>query len=99
MDIINAIAKVRFASARPQKVHLGGLARTPVELLCMEPGQKLQVPHGQWAYYVVSGTACVESKITTAHLPAGQVAVTAMDEDHTIAAEGEHRLVCLVIGK
>ena len=98
MDILNAIAKVRFASARPQRVQLAKGGKTPIDLLCMEPGQKLKVPAGRRAYYVVTGAARMEGKTTAADLAAGQLALLAEDEAHTVAAAGEQRLVCLVIG-
>jgi hypothetical protein len=98
MDILNAIAKARFASAKPQRVQLHKGSRAPIDLLCMEPGQKLRVTDGPWAYYVLTGTARMESGESSADLPAGQLAVLAGDELHTIATGGEQRLVCLAIG-
>ena len=99
MDILNAIAKVRFASSRPQRVQLAKGGPAPIDLLCMEPSQKLKVPAGRRAYYVVTGAARVESAATAAtDLAPGQFALTAEDEAHTISAAGDQRLVCLVIG-
>jgi hypothetical protein len=99
MDILNAIAKVRFASARPQRVQLHKDGRTPIDMLCMEPGQKLKVPGGWWAYYVMTGTARIESNASASDLPAGQFAVTGRDEGHTVSSAGEQRLVCLAIAR
>jgi mannose-6-phosphate isomerase-like protein (cupin superfamily) len=99
MDIVNAIAKARFASAKPQRVQLHKDGRAPIDLLCMEPGQSLKVSSGSWAYYVVTGTAEMVSGSTTSRLPTGQIAVAAKDEPHTITAAGEQRLVCLAIGR
>ena len=98
MDVLNAIAKVRFASARPQRVQLARAGRTVIDLLCMEPGQTLKVPAGRRAYYVVTGGARVESKGAANDLAAGQLAVMGEGEAHTVSAVGEQRLVCLVIG-
>ena len=99
MDFLNAIAKVRFGSARPQRVQLCKGGRTPMDLLCMEPGQKLKVHAGRWAYYVITGAARVESRLSAADLSAGHLAVTAQDEEHTLSTAGEQRLVCLAIGQ
>jgi mannose-6-phosphate isomerase-like protein (cupin superfamily) len=98
MDIVNAISKVRFASARPQRVQLHKDGRAPVDLLCMEPGQSLKVSAGRWGYYVITGAAQVESGGKVSPLPTGQLAVTGEGEPHTITAAGEQRLVCLVFG-
>ena len=38
---VNAIAKVRFSSARAQRVHLADAGGAKVELLCLEGGQEM----------------------------------------------------------
>ena len=99
MEIANAIAKVRFASARPQRVQLHKSDDLQVEMLCMEPGQQIKTRSGQWVYYVVTGKAAVTSGKETAELPTGQSAATAPDETHTIANADESRLICLAVGR
>jgi len=98
MEFVNAISKVRFGSAKPQRVQLHHAGLLRVDLLCMEPGQSLAVEAGQWAYYVVTGKAAVTAGDDTTELPAGQFAAAATGEAHTIASAGEQRLVCLVAG-
>jgi len=98
MEVINAIAKVRFSSARPQRVQLRKADGLTVELVCMEPGQKLQVKEGQWSYYVVTGTAVVTCRGNQTEVPTGQVAVGEAGEAHSLDAAGERRLVCLAVG-
>jgi len=98
METFNAISKVRFASARPQRVHLSKCDSFAVEMLCMEAGQDARVPAGPWAYYVVMGTATITSGKDSQSLAAGQMAATAAEETHTIANQGEGRLVCLAVG-
>jgi quercetin dioxygenase-like cupin family protein len=99
MEIVNAIAKVRFASARPQRVRLARNDACVVELLCLEPGQEARVSAGMWTYYVVTGTATVTAGEQAGELTPGQMAVTQAGEAHTIANAGEARLVCLAAGR
>jgi len=99
MDVVNAIAKVRFGSAKPQRVQLRKDARCPIELLCLEPGQKLKVADGRWAYYVVTGAARVESGGAAEDVPAGHLAAASRGESHTLSSAGEQRLICLAIGE
>jgi quercetin dioxygenase-like cupin family protein len=98
MEIMNAIAKVRFASARPQRIHLARHDHCVVEMLCMEPGQKPDVSTGTWTYYIVKGTAELTAGSQAHTLTFGQVASTQADELHSVANTGEGRLVCLAIG-
>ena len=101
MDIINAIAKVRFASTGPQHIHLARTDAYRVDMLCMEAGQKSRAAAGPCAYYVIAGSA----KLTTGGsagpderpLPAGQIADLGPDEPHVLANAGEGRLICLVV--
>lgn len=97
MDAVNAIAKVRFASAKPQTVHLHKGRRLSADLLCMEPGQKLEVAASERIYYVVTGAATLRGGDAEKALPAGQLAATAPDEPHGITNTGSQRLVCVVI--
>ena len=98
MDTVNAIAKARFASAKPQRVQLqkddDGLS---VEMLCLEPGQDVSVRSGQWAYYVVTGTAVVQTGDQRHDISTGHVAVSAPDERHTLSNASETRLICLAV--
>lgn len=97
MDLVNAIAKVRFSSAKPQRVHLHKSQTLLAELLCMEPGQRRKVDRGQWAYYVITGAAAITIRDKTDSLSAGQFAAVGPGEPHTVANAAEHRLVCLAI--
>ena len=112
MEIVNAIAKVRFASTAPQHIHLARASSFRVDLLCMEAGQKSLPAAGPCAYYVVAGSALLtasgsapstgsgQAKLTASEphqLPAGQLAELGPGEAHTIANAGQGRLICLVI--
>jgi len=98
MEVINAIAKVRFGSARPQRVQLHTSDDLTAELLCLEAGHKLKITSGQWTYYVVAGNAAIDNGGKSTELPTGQFAATGKDEAHTIANAGEGRLICLAVG-
>jgi quercetin dioxygenase-like cupin family protein len=112
MEIVNAIAKVRFASTGPQHIHLARANSFRVDLLCMEAGQKSPPAAGPCAYYVVAGSARLtasgsahstgsgQARLTASEphqLPAGQLAELGPGEVHTIANAGQGRLICLVI--
>ncbi|MDY6913520.1 MAG: cupin domain-containing protein [Planctomycetota bacterium] len=97
MNFENAIAKVRFSSARPQCVHIHKGKAISMELLCMEPDQGLTVRSCEWLYYVITGTAAVTAGGKTTTLPTGQLAASESGETHTLACVGETRLVCLAV--
>jgi quercetin dioxygenase-like cupin family protein len=97
MDLVNAIAKVRFASARPQRIPLHDADGIKAELVCLEPGQKLSVARGRWTYYTITGAACLTWGGQTAELPSGHLAATGPDEAHELSNRGERRTVCLVL--
>jgi hypothetical protein len=97
MDVINAIAKARFSSAKAQRVQLHTAGPLRSELLCIEAGQHFTIDSGVWAYYVVTGTASITVGDATETVPAGQLICTAPDEHHRIEAAGESRAVCLAI--
>ena len=99
MDLVNAIAKVRFASAKPQRVQLHKGDSMLTDLLCMEPGQETEGQAGQWTYYVVAGTAAITGADGGGELPAGQLAAVPEGERHSITNVGEQRLICLVVGQ
>jgi len=98
MDIVNAISKVRFGTAKPQRIQLHKSDELMVELLCLEAGQKISVTSGQWVYYVVTGTATVTANTHSTQLPTGQLATVGPGENHAIANETEARLVVLATG-
>jgi len=98
MNVTNAIAKIRFASARAQRVQLHKGKGILVDLICVEPGQELQVASGEWAYYVITGTAKVAAGGTETPLPTGQLAAADANEKHALVNDGEQRLVCLAVG-
>ena len=95
MDVSNAISKVRFASARPQRVLL--TKSIVVELICMEPGQKLKSVKGPCIYYVVTGTATLTAGGKERGVPTGQMGIAEADESHAVSNRQELRLVCLAI--
>ncbi|MFP4054055.1 MAG: cupin domain-containing protein [Phycisphaerae bacterium] len=98
MDTINAIAKARFSSARPQRVQLHEGSGISSCLICMEPNQKLVVEKGEWTYYVVTGAVDIAADSDAHPLPTGQMAATAAGEKHTLATGGERRAVILAVG-
>ena len=98
METVNAIAKVRFGSARPQRIQLHKGAELVMELLCLEAGQKIAVNSGCWAYYVVTGKASVSDGRQSGELATGQLVAMDPPQRHTIANAGEGRLVVLAAG-
>lgn len=98
MEVVNAISKVRFGTARPQRIQLHKGDGLVAELLCLEAGQKISVTAGQWSYYVVTGTALLKAGGKDTELPTGQLATSLPDEKHTIANAAEARLVVLAVG-
>jgi mannose-6-phosphate isomerase-like protein (cupin superfamily) len=97
METVNAISKVRFATAKPQTIHLHKGGRLSAELLCMEPGQKLNVRQEERIYYVVTGSARLGDNGSEVTVPAGQLAAASPQGPHRVATAGQQRLVCLVI--
>jgi mannose-6-phosphate isomerase-like protein (cupin superfamily) len=98
MDVVNAVSKVRFATARPQRVHLAKGDSQLVELICLEAGQEVRVATGPWVYYVVAGTARLVCPDAEGTLGPGQLACLGATEPHTLANGGEARLICLALG-
>ena len=99
MDTVNAVSKVRFASARPQRVHLARNDSQLVEMICLEQGQQTQVATGPWVYYVIAGTAKLVSAGQEGMLAPGHLACLGAAEPHTVANAGEGRLICLALGR
>ena len=98
MNVLNAISKVRFASARPQRVQLGASGDLSADLLCFEPGQALAVSSGRRTYYLITGSLTVRDAAGAGQpLPAGGLAVPDAEEAHNLLNEGETRAVCLCV--
>jgi len=98
MNTVNAIAKVRFSATRPQRVQLHKDAALLAELLCMEAGQEIKVPAGEWVYYVAMGAAKVAGRDGQAkQIGTGHFAAFSAREAHTITNAGEGRLVCIAV--
>ena len=96
MDIINAIAKVRFNSAKPQRVSLVRKPTLQADLICMEGGQELAVEGGEWLYYVITGAASLVGNRPATQTPTGQMA-SAVNEKHVITNPSDRRLVILAL--
>jgi mannose-6-phosphate isomerase-like protein (cupin superfamily) len=98
MDKVNAVSKVRFASAKPQNVGLHHSQAFRVNLLCMEPGQQAQVrSDSERVYYVITGAAVLVADQETMNLGTGEMAAFAAHAPHSLATADDRRLVCLVI--
>lgn len=97
MNVLNAIAKVRFASTRPQRVQLAKEEKLAVELLCFEPDQSLDLQAGPRCYYVVTGRAALATGGQQTQLGTGEFAALRGAEPHTVANGGPDRLVCLAV--
>ena len=94
MTPINAIAKVRFSSARAQRVHLADADNTRVELLCLEGGQEVTLGAPPAVLYVLGGTGTVlqdneRTTLATGHLLPVKTHVT-------LTNLKEQRLICLL---
>jgi len=99
VDFVNAISKVRFSTSGPRCVQLHRSDSLVIEALCMEPGQEVKSASADRAYYVVTGSATVTCGGVSTIVPAGQMAVSAGAETHTVANSAEQRLVCLAVSR
>jgi quercetin dioxygenase-like cupin family protein len=99
MELINAVAKIRFSSAKAQCVQLSEGPGVRAELICLEAGQELTVEKGQWVYYVITGTTGFRVGEKSQQAPTGQIVVFEQDQKHTLSAAGERRSVCLATGR
>ena len=99
MNVVNAIAKVRFATAKPQRISLDKSDELCTELICMEQGQSLSVKSGDCVYYVVTGEGQFTIGDDTEELSPGSVAFAGPGESHTLTASGEARLITIVVSK
>jgi uncharacterized cupin superfamily protein len=96
MNVLNAIAKVRFNSARPQRVQLCRTAGCACDLLCMEPGQEAAAT-GPAGYYVVAGSGHVKAGRENRPMNLGCFADCQEGESHLLVNSSEQRLICLVV--
>lgn len=96
MEVVNAVAKVRFNSARPKRVQLRKVASVSCDLLCLEPGQDL-AGAGPCAYYVIAGTGALKVGAVAQGLSMGHLASCDPGEKHVLVNPSEQRLICLVI--
>lgn len=96
MELLNAIAKVRFSSARPQRVQLFKCPEYVCELLCLEPTQQLAAS-GACAYYLIAGSGQVNIGKETHPATLGSFVTCEAGESHTVVNSSEQRLICLVI--
>lgn len=98
MNVLNAISKVRFSSARPQRVQL---AKCPVfvcDLLCLEPQQEISGA-GRCTYYVIAGTGEVRSGRECSALTLGNFVCLGDEETHLLRNCSDQRLIALAIAK
>ncbi len=98
MDIVNAIAKVRFSSARPQRVQLYKFAGLACELICLEPGQELS-SEDKCAYYVIAGSGDVRAGKEGGPIAMGKLAACGNGGPHAVINSSEQRLICLAVTK
>ncbi len=92
MTSINAIAKVRFSSAKAQRVHLLAEPPVPTDLLCLEADQQIDLP-GPGVLYVVTGSATLVAGANEQELPTGHLVSAA---EGVVANRARGRLVCLL---
>ena len=96
MKTENAIARVRFASAKAQVLSLHDGDTLGVTLVCLEPGQE-HAGSGPAVCYVITGSATLSAGAAGQTVRAGGVATFEPAEDHVIANRSEGRVVCLVL--
>ena len=95
MELVNAIAKVRFSSARAQRVRLHRSTRSAVEMLCLEPGQEVSLPESTRCYYVVAGSARFHAGKVSIDASPGHVVAPGEGETMSLANAGQQRVICL----
>ena len=91
---INAVAKVRFSSARAQRVHLADAGDAKTELLCLEGGQQMTLNGPSSLVYVISGTGTVLHDSARTTLATGHL--LGIQADVTLTNLNEQRLICLL---
>jgi mannose-6-phosphate isomerase-like protein (cupin superfamily) len=97
VDVVNAIAKVRFSAAKCQHVILQKAPGLTVSLVCMQGGQTAKLPAGPCTYYVVTGSADLAHAGKTVSLAPGHSVTAAPGEVHQLTCRSEDRLVCIVV--
>lgn len=96
MNILNVISKVRFNSARPQRIHLEKCGKVSCELLCLEPGQE-NVAEQNCAYYVIAGSGQIKTGQGPGAINPGCLVSAEDGKGHTIVNNSDQRLICLVV--
>ena len=96
MDVINAIARIRFNSAKAQRVQLHRFEGFACDMLCLEPEQEFSAT-GRCAYYFIAGTGVIKAGKSRKAVDMGNLVACDEDESHTIVNSSEQRLICLVI--
>ncbi len=96
MEVINAIAKIRFNSAKAQRVQLNRFEGFACDMLCLEPGQEFSAT-GRCAYYFIAGTGVIKAGKTKKEVNMGNFVACQNDEAHTIVNSSEQRLICMVV--
>ena len=96
MDVLNAISKVRFNSARPQRVQLSRCDDYLCELICLEPGQELTAS-GRCEYYVIAGSGEIRAGGQIHETNLGHFINCEESEPHTIVNSSEQRLIFLAV--
>lgn len=91
MQTVNVIGKVRFSSAKAQRVQL----LTGSELLCFEPGQSLRIEKGGQLYYTIAGSVTIEASQTPCQVSSGQLFQA--DSPHELTNQGEVRAMVLSV--
>jgi len=98
MPSFNAIEKVRFNSARPQRVQLYRCDPFACDLLCLEPEQEF-VLTGPAACYVITGDGSLQVAKRAEDLRMCHFASSDAGESHTVVNSSEQRLVLLMVSQ
>lgn len=96
MDLVNAIAKVRFNSARPQRVQLGRSRQFACELVCLEPGQEVAGTQ-RCSYYVVAGNGLVKTAAGPKDVTLGHFLCFEEGDSHILVNSSDQRMICLAV--
>jgi quercetin dioxygenase-like cupin family protein len=94
MEIVNAISKVRFNSARPRRIQLTRGGAAGCDLLCIEPGQEVSAS-GPCTYYIIAGEGQLSNGSPTETVRMGQLVSCGDGERHALSNTSEQRLICL----
>ncbi len=96
MEVINAIARIRFNSAKAQRVQLNRFEGFACDMLCLEPGQEFSSV-GRCAYYFIAGTGVIKAGKSSKAVDMGNFVACEADEPHTVVNSSEQRLICMVV--